>query len=70
MSDQSKGLFQSFRANVDAIIINGDGLVLAFERKKIPGTLQFPQGGLEEGNEPRNAIFREIWNKSGIDAQF
>lgn len=68
MSDESKGLSQNFRANVGAVSINGNGLVLAFEQKKIPGALQFPQGGLEEGEEPRNAVFREIWDEIGIEA--
>ena len=35
-----------FRANVGAVIINEEGYVLAFERLKIKGAWQFPQGGL------------------------
>ena len=58
---------QTFRANVGAVIINADGLVLAFERKKIPGTWQFPQGGLDEGEEPSEAVKREVLEETGID---
>ena len=58
---------QTFRANVGAVILNTDGLVLAFERKKIPGSWQFPQGGLDEGEEPQEAVFREIWEETGIE---
>lgn len=57
---------QFFRASVGAIISNGRGEVLAFERKYIPGAWQLPQGGLEEGEEPKNAILREIEEETGI----
>ena len=57
---------QTFRANVGAVILNADGLVLALERKKIPGAWQFPQGGLDEGEEPLGAIKREILEETGI----
>jgi len=49
-----------FRANVGAIIINDSGLVLAFERAKIQGAWQLPQGGMD------NAIYREIQEETGI----
>ena len=61
-----KKLPQTFRANVGAIIINTDGLVLALERKKISDAWQFPQGGLEKGEEPWNAVLREIQEETGI----
>ena len=59
---------QTFRANVGAIIINGAGLVLALERKEIPGSWQCPQGGLDEGEEPLEAVRREILEETGIKA--
>jgi len=58
---------QTFRANVGAAIVNTDGLVLALERREIPGSWQFPQGGLDEGEEPLEAVFREIWEETGIE---
>ena len=58
---------QTFRANVGAVIINAKGMVLAFERKKIPGSWQCPQGGLDEDEEPQEAIIREIWEETGIE---
>jgi len=58
---------QTFRANVGAVIVNVDGLVLALERKKIPGSWQFPQGGLDEGEEPLEAVKREILEETGIE---
>ena len=58
---------QTFRANVGAIIVNAKGLVLALERKNIPGSWQFPQGGLDEGEEPLEAVKREIQEETGIE---
>jgi len=57
---------QTFRASAGAVIVNTDGLVLALERKKIPSSWQFPQGGLEQGEEPLDAIKREILEETGI----
>ena len=57
---------QIFRANVGAVILNAAGLVLALERKEIPGSWQFPQGGLDKGEEPQEAVLREIWEETGI----
>jgi len=58
---------QTFRANVGAVIINGNGLVLALERKEIPGSWQCPQGGLEKEEEPLEAVLREILEETGIE---
>ena len=59
---------QTFRAGVGAIIINKKGLVLGFERKDIPGQWQFPQGGLDEGEDLLEAVKREIHEETGIKA--
>ena len=67
MGDNKKKPPQTFRANVGAVILNADGLVLALERKKIPGSWQFPQGGLDEGEEPLAAVKREILEETGIE---
>jgi len=57
-----------FRAGVGAVISNGSGLVMAFERTGIPGSWQFPQGGLEKGEEPLAAAYREVAEETGIAA--
>ena len=41
--------------------------MLAFERKKIPGSWQFPQGGLDEGESLLEGVTREIREETGID---
>lgn len=57
---------QTFRAGVGAIISNTRGEVLALERKDIPGEWQLPQGGLEIGETPLQAVKREIYEETGI----
>jgi putative (di)nucleoside polyphosphate hydrolase len=40
--------------------------VLICERRDIPGAWQFPQGGIEEGEEPEEAMFREVEEETKI----
>ncbi len=56
----------AFRANVGAMIINEAGYVLALERAKLPDAWQLPQGGLEQGEEPEAAVYRELLEETGI----
>ncbi|MCX6258412.1 MAG: RNA pyrophosphohydrolase [Bacteroidia bacterium] len=58
-----------FRAGAGAIIINEQGQVLAFERLNIPGSWQMPQGGLDEGEEPMQAVLREVEEETGLQPQ-
>lgn len=55
-----------FRAGAGAVIADGRGRVLALERADIHGAWQFPQGGLEDGEKPLDAVFREIEEETGI----
>ncbi len=57
---------QYFRASVGAVITNTKGEVLAFLRRDTPGAWQLPQGGIEEGEKPIDAIKREILEETGI----
>jgi len=57
---------QIFRAGVGAVILNGQGKVLALERIDVKGAWQFPQGGLRAGEEPDLAIYREIKEETGL----
>jgi putative (di)nucleoside polyphosphate hydrolase len=59
---------QTFRAGVGAIILNARGEVLGLERKDFPGAWQLPQGGLDEGETPLEAVEREILEETGIEA--
>ena len=56
-----------FRANAGAVIVNSLGKVMAFERKDIPGAWQFPQGGVDKGENPLDTIKREIYEEIGLN---
>lgn len=55
-----------FRAGSGAVIVNGDGLVLALERADVPGAWQLPQGGLHASEASLGAAFREVTEETGI----
>lgn len=57
---------QYFRAGAGAVILNGRGLVLALERADVPGAWQLPQGGLQRGETPLQAVYREVQEETGI----
>ena len=57
---------QFFRASVGAVIINRHGLVLALERSDTSGAWQFPQGGIDDQEEPLAAVVREVQEETGI----
>ena len=54
-----------FRAGVVTVVRRGDGRVLAFERVDAPGEWQLPQGGLEKGEAPVEAAWRELGEETG-----
>lgn len=49
-----------------AVVERSDGLVLAFERADAPGSWQLPQGGIEPGEEPRDTVWRELKEETGL----
>jgi putative (di)nucleoside polyphosphate hydrolase len=51
---------------VGAVIVNRSGQVLAFERARIPGAWQLPQGGWEAGETAEEALFREVAEETGL----
>ena len=55
-----------FRAGVVAVVRRDDGLVMAFERADLPGQWQLPQGGLEAGESPVEAAWRELAEETGL----
>jgi putative (di)nucleoside polyphosphate hydrolase len=58
---------QSFRAGVVIVIRRDDGRLLAFERKHPRGAWQLPQGGIDAGEEPIDAAWREMQEETGLD---
>jgi putative (di)nucleoside polyphosphate hydrolase len=55
-----------FRAGVVLVVRRDDGRVLAFERADQPGQWQLPQGGLEPGESPVDAAWRELGEETGL----
>ncbi len=60
-----------YRRNVGAVLFNRDGLVLVARRANFEnaegaaGGWQLPQGGVDEGEDPRAAVFRELKEEIG-----
>jgi putative (di)nucleoside polyphosphate hydrolase len=59
----------NYRANVAAILRNAAGRILVCERLGMPGAWQFPQGGIDEGETPEQALARELWEEIGVRAE-
>jgi len=55
-----------FRAGVVAVVRRSDGYVMAFERADAPGAWQLPQGGIESGETPQQAVWRELQEETGL----
>jgi putative (di)nucleoside polyphosphate hydrolase len=58
--------FETFRANVGIVVHDGRNRVLVFERSGRPGSWQFPQGGIEPGEDRREAAWRELREETGL----
>jgi putative (di)nucleoside polyphosphate hydrolase len=56
---------EGFRANVGIILANSDNQLLLGGRVGAKGW-QFPQGGMIEGEEPVEAMFRELHEEVGL----
>lgn len=56
---------EGFRANVGIILANSDNKLMLGGRVGAKGW-QFPQGGMVEGEEPDEAMFRELHEEVGL----
>lgn len=60
------GLIPEYRPNAALILTNESGLLLWCERIRYPGCWQFPQGGVDPGETPRQAALREASEELGL----
>ena len=58
-----------YRSNVAALMIDANGNILICERSNIPGAWQFPQGGVDSGEEIEQALYREIREEIGLSKE-
>lgn len=57
---------KTYRPCVLAVFTNNIGQVLVAERSDYRGQWQFPQGGIDPGETPEQAIEREVWEELGV----
>ncbi len=57
-----------YKANVAAILRDPRGRILICERLGVKNAWQFPQGGIDDGETPEQALVREVWEEIGVPA--
>lgn len=56
-----------YRPCVGVVLMNAEGRIFTGQRIDNPGNAwQMPQGGIDEGEKPRAAALRELWEETGI----
>ncbi|MFA7555535.1 MAG: RNA pyrophosphohydrolase [Spongiibacteraceae bacterium] len=59
---------EGFRANIGIMIANAQGELL-WARRVGQDAWQFPQGGIQQGETPQQALFRELKEEVGLTEQ-
>jgi len=56
-----------YRRGVGIVLVNERGKVFVAERLDTPGAWQMPQGGIDEGETPRETALRELHEEIGTN---
>lgn len=64
-ADESWRAGRDWRPGVGIVLLNKAGRVFVAERLDNPGAWQMPQGGIDEGEDPEVAVFREMEEEIG-----
>jgi putative (di)nucleoside polyphosphate hydrolase len=59
---------KGYRPNVGIILCNDEGRVFWAKRKGV-NSWQFPQGGIDCNEDPETAMYRELWEETGLEAK-
>ena len=58
-----------YRPCVGVMLVNADGHVFVGQRRdRDQDAWQMPQGGVDPGEDPRDAALRELWEETGVRA--
>ena len=59
---------KGYRPNVGIILCNDEGRVF-WAKRSGANSWQFPQGGINQNEEPEAAMYRELWEETGLHSE-
>ena len=58
---------KAYRPNVGIMLVNAQNKVFVGQRlDRVTNAWQMPQGGIDDGEDPDNAVFRELAEETGV----